>query len=79
MGDKYVMEEMMRGGFVLGGEQSGHIILAEHLPTGDGLATALAVLRVMAETGRRAGGAGGGAGDLSADAGQRARAREATG
>lgn len=52
VGDKYVMEEMIRGGFVLGGEQSGHIILTEHLPTGDGLATALAVLRVMAESGR---------------------------
>jgi phosphoglucosamine mutase len=46
------MEEMLRGGFVLGGEQSGHVILAEHLFTGDGLATALAVLRVMAETGK---------------------------
>lgn len=52
VGDKYVMEEMLRGGFVLGGEQSGHVIMAEHLPTGDGLATILAVLRVMAETGR---------------------------
>jgi phosphoglucosamine mutase len=51
VGDKYVMEEMARGGFVLGGEQSGHIILPEHLPTGDGLATALAVLRVMEATG----------------------------
>jgi len=49
VGDKYVMEEMMRGGYVLGGEQSGHVILVEHLPTGDGLATALAVLRVMAQ------------------------------
>ena len=52
VGDKYVMEEMARGGYVLGGEQSGHVILTEHLPTGDGQATALAVLRVMAETGR---------------------------
>ena len=52
VGDKYVMEEMFRGGYVLGGEQSGHIILPEHLPTGDGLATALAVLRVMEVTGR---------------------------
>ena len=52
VGDKYVMEEMRRGGYVLGGEQSGHVILAEHLPTGDGLATTLAILRVMAETGR---------------------------
>jgi phosphoglucosamine mutase len=50
VGDKYVMEEMLRGGYVLGGEQSGHVILAEHLFTGDGLATSLAVLRVMAET-----------------------------
>jgi phosphoglucosamine mutase len=52
VGDKYVMDAMMKGGFVLGGEQSGHIILSEHLPTGDGLATALAVLAVMAETGQ---------------------------
>jgi len=52
VGDKYVMEEMLSGGFVLGGEQSGHVILAAHLPTGDGVATALAVLRVMATTGR---------------------------
>jgi phosphoglucosamine mutase len=52
VGDKYVMEEMLRGGFVLGGEQSGHVILAEHLPTGDGMATAVAVLRVIAETGQ---------------------------
>jgi phosphoglucosamine mutase len=55
VGDKYVMEEMLRGGYALGGEQSGHVILAEHLPTGDGLATVLAVLRVMAETGRELG------------------------
>jgi len=52
VGDKYVMEEMLSGGYVLGGEQSGHVILAEHLPTGDGQATLLAVLRVMASTGR---------------------------
>jgi len=52
VGDKYVMDEMARGGYALGGEQSGHIILAEHLPTGDGMATAVAVLRTMAESGR---------------------------
>ena len=52
VGDKYVMEEMVRGGFVLGGEQSGHIILAEHLATGDGVATALAILSVLEETGQ---------------------------
>jgi phosphoglucosamine mutase len=52
VGDKYVMDELLRGGFALGGEQSGHVILTEHLPTGDGMATAIAVLRVMAETGK---------------------------
>jgi phosphoglucosamine mutase len=52
VGDKYVMEAMLRHGYIIGGEQSGHVILAEHLFTGDGLATSLAVLRVMAETGR---------------------------
>ena len=52
VGDKYVMEEMVRRGLSLGGEQSGHIIFSEHLFTGDGIATALSVLRVMAETGR---------------------------
>jgi phosphoglucosamine mutase len=52
VGDKYVMEEMVRSGLSLGGEQSGHIIFSEHLFTGDGIATALNVLRVMADTGR---------------------------
>ncbi|MEO5896262.1 MAG: phosphoglucosamine mutase [Vicinamibacterales bacterium] len=52
VGDKYVMEEMLTRGLSLGGEQSGHIIFSDHLFTGDGLATALNVLRVMADTGR---------------------------
>jgi phosphoglucosamine mutase len=52
VGDKYVMEEMVKRGFALGGEQSGHVIFSEHLFTGDGLATALNVLRIMAETGK---------------------------
>ncbi len=51
VGDKYVMEELLRGNLALGGEQSGHIIFADSLYTGDGLVTALNVLRVMAETG----------------------------
>ena len=51
VGDKYVMEEMLKRKLPLGGEQSGHIIFSEHLYTGDGIATALNVLRVMAETG----------------------------
>lgn len=52
VGDKYVMEEMLRRGHVLGGEQSGHIIFMDTLFTGDGLVTALNVLRVMGETGQ---------------------------
>lgn len=55
VGDKYVMQEMLRRGLSLGGEQSGHIILADHLFTGDGLATALSVLRVLSVTGRELG------------------------
>jgi phosphoglucosamine mutase len=55
VGDKYVMEEMMRRGLSLGGEQSGHVIFSDHLFTGDGLATALNVLRTMASTGRELG------------------------
>ena len=52
VGDKYVVEEMQRRGLVLGGEQSGHIIFAEHLMTGDGIGTALQVLRIMDATGK---------------------------
>jgi phosphoglucosamine mutase len=52
VGDRYVMEEMQRRGLSLGGEQSGHIILADYLFTGDGLVTAMCVLRTIAETGR---------------------------
>ena len=52
VGDKYVMEEMIARGLSLGGEQSGHVIFSDFLFTGDGLVTALNVLRVMAATGR---------------------------
>ena len=52
VGDKHVMEELLRGGYSLGGEQSGHVIFSDYLFTGDGLATALSVFKVMAETGR---------------------------
>ena len=52
VGDKYVMEEMIKQGLALGGEQSGHVIFSDHLYTGDGLATALNVLRIMADTGQ---------------------------
>jgi phosphoglucosamine mutase len=52
VGDKYVMEEMLNRGLSLGGEQSGHIIFSDYLFTGDGLCTALNVLRTVALTGR---------------------------
>jgi phosphoglucosamine mutase len=52
VGDKYVLEEMLRTGAVLGGEQSGHIIFSEYSTTGDGLLTALRVLEIMQESGR---------------------------
>ncbi len=52
VGDKYVMEEMLKRGSALGGEQSGHIIFADHLFTGDGIATTLNVLRIMIATGK---------------------------
>ena len=52
VGDKHVMEAIRDNGYALGGEQSGHVIVSEHLFTGDGIVTALCVLRVMAETGR---------------------------
>jgi phosphoglucosamine mutase len=52
VGDKYVMEEMASRGLSLGGEQSGHVIFSDYLFTGDGLCTALNVLRTMAITGR---------------------------
>jgi phosphoglucosamine mutase len=52
VGDKYVMEQMQKHGIALGGEQSGHIIFADHLFTGDGIGTALQVLRIMETTGR---------------------------
>jgi phosphoglucosamine mutase len=52
VGDKYVMEEMQSRGASLGGEQSGHIIFSDYLFTGDGLCTALNVLRTVALSGR---------------------------
>ena len=55
VGDKYVMEEILKRGLSLGGEQSGHVIFSAYLPTGDGLATSLNVLRTMAATGRELG------------------------
>ncbi len=54
VGDRYVMERMRAGGFNVGGEQSGHMILSDYATTGDGLLAALQVLAVLVETGRPA-------------------------
>ncbi len=51
VGDRYVLAEMKRGGFVLGGEQSGHLIDLSHGPSGDGLAAALHLLSALVATG----------------------------
>jgi phosphoglucosamine mutase len=53
VGDKYVLEEMLKTGAILGGEQSGHIIFRDgEATTGDGLLTALRVMEIMAGTGK---------------------------
>ena len=49
VGDKYVYENMMNNGFVLGGEQSGHIIFSKHARTGDGILTSLMLMEVIME------------------------------
>lgn len=54
VGDRYVLEEMLDKGYVLGGEQSGHIIFLEHNTTGDGLVSALQFLAVLKKTGQTA-------------------------
>lgn len=51
VGDKYVLEQMLASGAVLGGEQSGHVIFRQDATTGDGLLTALRVLEIMARRG----------------------------
>jgi phosphoglucosamine mutase len=52
VGDRYVLEAMRNGSFGLGGEQSGHLVIARHATTGDGVLTALQLASRMAETGR---------------------------
>ena len=51
VGDRYVLEELQAGGYTLGGEQSGHVVLPQYSTTGDGLLTALRVMARMAATG----------------------------
>jgi phosphoglucosamine mutase len=52
VGDKHVIDEMLRGDYNVGGEQSGHVIFRDFSTTGDGLVTALQVLRIMCDTGK---------------------------
>ena len=54
VGDRYVLERMRAGGFNLGGEQSGHMILTDHATTGDGTMAALSVLASLVRTGKPA-------------------------
>ncbi|MFN3459127.1 MAG: phosphoglucosamine mutase, partial [Novosphingobium sp.] len=54
VGDRYVLERMREGGFNVGGEQSGHMILTDHATTGDGTVAALQVLAALVESGKPA-------------------------
>ena len=54
VGDRYVLEEMLAGGHLLGGEQSGHIIMSEYANTGDGLLTALQLISKLKKSGKSA-------------------------
>ncbi|MFC4386194.1 phosphoglucosamine mutase [Gracilibacillus marinus] len=53
VGDRYVMEEMRKGGYNLGGEQSGHIIFLDYNTTGDGMLSGIQLVNVMRETGKK--------------------------
>jgi phosphoglucosamine mutase len=53
VGDRYVLEEMINSGYMLGGEQSGHIIFLEHNTTGDGLLTAIQLIKVLKDSGKK--------------------------
>ncbi len=52
VGDRYVLESMLEGGYSLGGEQSGHVIFLDYATTGDGQLTAIQLLKIMKESGR---------------------------
>ena len=54
VGDRYVLEEMLKGGYNLGGEQSGHVILLDYNPTGDGILTSLMLILAMLEENKKA-------------------------
>ncbi len=75
VGDRYVLEAMRDGGFTLGGEQSGHVIMSDHATTGDGILSALHVLQRMARTGSSLVELAARGDPAAAGAGQRARRR----
>ena len=54
VGDRYVLEEMLKNGYNLGGEQSGHVICLDYNPTGDGILTSLMLIRAILEEGKTA-------------------------
>ena len=54
VGDRYVLEEMLKDGFNFGGEQSGHIILLDYNPTGDGILTSLMLIQSILQEGKKA-------------------------
>ena len=54
VGDRYVLEEMLKSGYNLGGEQSGHIIFLDYNPTGDGILTSLMLIRSMVKYNKKA-------------------------
>lgn len=54
VGDRYVLEEMLKNGYNLGGEQSGHIILLDYNPTGDGILTSLMLIMIMLKEKKKA-------------------------
>ncbi|MNI01945.1 Phosphoglucosamine mutase [compost metagenome] len=53
VGDRYVMEEMRKGGYNLGGEQSGHVIFLDHITTGDGILTAVQLVSTIVQSGKK--------------------------
>jgi phosphoglucosamine mutase len=53
VGDRYVLEEMLKEGYNLGGEQSGHVICLDYNPTGDGILTSLMLIRAILESGKK--------------------------
>ena len=54
VGDRYVLEKMLENGYILGGEQSGHVIFLEYATTGDGELTAVQFLKMLKDSGKRA-------------------------